>query len=241
MPDSFRPYCESFTNGVSAEIDKMPERFARAELAIGAAFTTVSQGVIAAGEAIGSALSAAVDKIVTFVSNNWENLIKYTLAWGVIIACTGFLYGFEDVSLPLTIGMAGGAGLGILVGIASVNSYDPEGKYTLWNILNNGIKSLDENGTRQIILSVAVTVLLAASVVFPYVMGSLFGLLIALQITVKTCTNQNLGRDPKKIISAHAKLQEEFTKLGTQFTAFKERMDALSEAIKSVEPKGENK
>lgn len=146
-------------------------------------------------EGAGSVIGHVSQKTVAFVKRNWRQIISYFFAWGTIIACTGLMYGFQAVSLPLTIGMGCGVAFGLITGILTVKVF-PSGRVTPWNLLNNGIGQLDPNGTRQIVLSVAVTVVLAASVVFPYVLGALFGIFIGIQIATKIGVNGDLGQDP---------------------------------------------
>ncbi len=202
---------------------KIPKNLGQIDQILGSTLGMVSYGLMP----VALALKSAGEKTARFAKDNWRQLIGYILAWAVIITCTGLLYGFQGVALPLTIGLGCGTAFGVIAGILSVKSYDTEGKYTLWNLLNQGIQGLDENGTRQIVSTVAVTVILAASVVFPHVMGAVFGLLIALQVTVKIATDQDLGRDPTKEKKSLETLQRDFVILQKSNLAFKDRLEVL--------------
>ncbi|MCH9625349.1 MAG: hypothetical protein S4CHLAM123_05200 [Chlamydiales bacterium] len=180
-----------------------------------------------------NAAKAAVQKTVTFIHQNWKQLLAYLLAWTVIVVGTGLLYGFEAVALPLTIGLAFGFGLGIMSGILMVETlkvYDPEntlnGQNTLWNLLNRGLESLDPNGTRLIMLSVAVTVILATAVVFPYATGGLLGVFIGNQIATKIGQDRDLGID---LYDTHQKSEV----FANQIEAFKK--EHFEQALKIAE------
>lgn len=137
-------------------------------------------------------------KTADFVKNNWHTILAYVFAWGVITVTVGLMYGFEAVAIPLTIGLFCGIAFGIVAGILAVNSFDKTGEHSPWNYLNKGIQQLDMYGTRQIVLAAVVSALLAASTVYPYLMGAVFGILIGYQIAIKAGSGQNLGRDPTK-------------------------------------------
>jgi hypothetical protein len=223
IPGSLYTCWNTFKNDVRVEVYKIPRNLGQIDQILGSTLGVVSYGLMP----VALALKTAGEKTARFVKDNWRQLIGYILAWAVIVTCTGLLYGFQGVALPLTIGLGCGIAFGIIAGILSVKSYDTNGKYTLWNLLNQGIQGLDENGTRQIVSTVAVTVILAASVVFPYVMGGLFGLLIALQMTVKIATDQDLGRDPTKEKQSLVKLQQDFAHLQTAYMELNGRFEVL--------------
>lgn len=223
IPESLYTCWDTLKKDVQTEIYKIPKNLGQIDQILGSSLGIVSYGLMP----VALALKSAGKKTARFVKDNWRQLIGYILAWAVIITCTGLLYGFEGVALPLTIGLGCGVAFGIIAGILAVKSYDTEGKYTLWNLLNQGIQGLDENGTRQIVSTVAVTVILAASVVFPYVMGALFGLFIALQMTVKIATDQDLGPDPIKEKQSLVRLQQEFADLQKINLEFQNRLEVL--------------
>ncbi len=224
IPGSINHCWESFRKDFTAEIKKIPSALGQADQVLDTALGVIAWGITPVVATLGSAFG----KTATFVKNNWRQLVGYLLTWGVIISCTGLLYGFKAVALPLTIGLGFGAAFGLIAGLLSVNSFDPEGKYTLWNILNQGIEGLDQNGTKQIVLAVAVTVLLAASVVFPYVMGAVFGLFIALQVAVKIGSGQNLGHDPEKEENQRDVLQRGIEEMKTKLAQLESLANNLS-------------
>lgn len=134
-------------------------------------------------------LRTEANRVANYIENEWWKVLLYAIAWGVIIGGYGGLYGFDAVAYPLAIGMAGGFGVGIISGILTVTLFDPKqeatGRNTLWDLLNLGLIGLDEYGTRQIIMTVAVSVLLAAATVFPYAVGGLMGAVIGNQFATK--------------------------------------------------------
>ncbi|MCH9628149.1 MAG: hypothetical protein S4CHLAM2_18040 [Chlamydiales bacterium] len=143
--------------------------------------------------------SSATAKTVRFVRENYVQIFAYILAWGVIVACSGTLYGFEAVALPLTIGFGCGLGVGGIIGILMTTAIDPRNKWrgynTGWDLINSGVEKLDPHGTRQIVLAISVTVLLAACVIFPYALGAVFGILVGNQVATKVGQGRNLGQE----------------------------------------------
>jgi hypothetical protein len=156
-----------------------------------------------------------VGKTATFIKNNWQRMTIYLGAWSVVIACAGGLYGFRAVALPLTIGMGGGIVIGCAAGLKMAK--DPNEIDSLWDRLNDAIEKIDPNGTRPIVLSIAVTVILSASVLFPYLMGGVIGVFIGNQAAVKAGSSRNLGPRPltpeKEIKNLRAQIDEMTAKL----------------------------
>ena len=191
----------------------------------------VGQATLKGITPIGTTIASATSKTALFIKRNWQQLLAYIFAWGFIVTCTGLMYGFEAVALPLTIGLGCGFGFGVITGILMVKVFDPDnkkfpGKNTLWDLLNLGIGKLDPNGTRQIVLAVAVTVMLAAAIVFPYVIGAVFGVFIGNQLATKAGHARDLGSDPLQ-----AKYEKEALKL---------KVRALSEQLKEIQSTLEN-
>jgi hypothetical protein len=120
-----------------------------------------------------------------FIVENWSTIIALGVAWGIIIAGIGAMHGFDAVALPFTIGIGVGCGFGLVTGYLTVTVLDPDNKRsrynTLWNLINEGIFQLEAHGTRMILLSIAVTVLLWAAVSLPKPIGFFCGLLIGNQ------------------------------------------------------------
>ncbi|HEY4832119.1 MAG TPA: hypothetical protein VIH61_06115, partial [Waddliaceae bacterium] len=180
---------------------------------------------------IKNTLVSAAEKIINFVKNNWQPLVAYLFAWGVIITCTGLMYGFEGVALPLTIGLGCGLLFGIITGILTVKvPFDETGQTTLWNLLNEGIERLDANATRPIVLAVAVTVALAAAVAFPYVMGAVFGIFIGNQLATKAGAGRDLGRNPESVKNERDSLKQKLETALEKVETMKNRMRRLEES-----------
>lgn len=131
---------------------------------------------------------ATDEGIVRFIKKNWSQLITYAIAWSVIVSGVGLIYGFQATAIPLMIGLGCGVAFGMLLGILTVSVWDRsnrwDGQNTIWNFLNEKLSSLD-NGTRAIVISVCVTVVLAVTVVFPYVAGGVLGIIIGNHLTTK--------------------------------------------------------
>lgn len=176
------------------------------------------------------------EKVAIFIKNNWQPLIAYLVAWGTIISCTGLMYGFQAVALPLSIGLGLGLAFGLIAGTLTV-CIRPSGELSLWNFLNHGIERLDPNGTRQIVLAVAVTVLLAAAVVFPYVIGAIIGIVVGHQVATKIGSGKNLGTDPEKIKASFKQkmdtMQQQIDKMQNEIISIKnnEEKEKLSQQI----------
>lgn len=168
---------------------------------IGLALGACGYGLNIAANAVKKNFATAASHVSRFAKNNWKQIAGYVLAWGIVITCSGALYGFQAVALPLTIGFGAGIGVGGILGILTTKIFDPEDKYrgknTAWDLLNIGIEQLDQNGTRQIVLAISVTVVLAASVIFPYALGGIFGLLVGNQVITKMGFDRDLGQDPR--------------------------------------------
>jgi hypothetical protein len=215
--------CSSFAKRHSAKIGRL---IVRMDNGLNRFLGIVAYGEDKALKEAASLARAAADKISLFVKNNWKPLLAYLVAWSVIIASSGLLYGFKAVALPLTIGLGAGLGFGLIVGILTAKAFGS--KETLWNRLNSVIERLDPNGTRQIVLAVGVSVLLAASVVFPYVLGGLFGMFIGNQLAVKVATEQNLGRSPKDKKNEKEALQKEALDMKWKIEELVKRLESLN-------------
>lgn len=166
-------------------------------------------------------------------TNNVKSLFFYIAAWGAIAVGFGLLHGFQATALPLTIGMAGGCALGIVVGIITVKSVpftednikriDPKeleekgiqphiDKYSLWGLTTIWLDSLDANGTKMIIQTVLVTVLMTFTPIFPVpagvLIGGICGNFIAIQIVYWQYLKDHKPL-PKEILNAKRKKEEE--------------------------------
>lgn len=172
-----------------------------------------------AGQAIAKTLapvSNTMAKVACYIRYNWVTILTYYLAWGVILGCTGLMYGFKAVSLPLSVGLTCGIGFGLISGTLTVlivrakthQKIHKDQLPSLWTYLNHWINGLDENGTRRIVLSVAVTVILAAAVVFPYVIGGLLGMIIGNHLATKIGLNVNLKGEQEHVSTQEELLSE---------------------------------
>ncbi|NGX61636.1 MAG: hypothetical protein K940chlam9_01123 [Chlamydiae bacterium] len=193
---------QSFSRGFDSAFDQV----GGAASYLGIAGHRVCSGIYSVAAPVGRGCKSAALKTARFVKENKYKLLASIVAWGVIVGCTGFLYGFQAVSLPLSIGIGSGILFGGLFGLLTVKVLDPQqeynGKNTLWDLINKGVRWLDQNGTKQIVLAVAVTVLLASSVVFPHALGAVFGLVIGNHIITKIGFGLPLGADPSEIRDA---------------------------------------
>ncbi len=229
-PAAYNAY-NSFINAAGREYVRLGVELHYIDLALGVGTGIVAYGMDVALAAVGNTLSSTISKTGRFIKENWKPLLGYLAAWGIIVACMGLMHGFEAVALPITIGLGCGIGAGIVSGILIYRAGDRVGKWALWHWINVFIEKLDTNGTRQIITAVAVSVLLTASAVYPYVMGAIFGILIGNQMTMKVATGRNLGRDPETIAKEKKEIVEELRKL-KQEVAQNKKDD--SEVVKSL-------
>lgn len=226
MP-TLKPVCDAiaagfqdFSNSCSAGRTDFGKEIAN----LGSAF--YAKALVPAGQNI----KTAAVKTALFVRHKWDALLAYLFAWGLIVTCTGLMYGFEAVALPLTIGLSGGLAAGIISGILTVKL---NSKFTLWQGLNSILNPLDSN-TRQVVFSVAVTVLLAAAVVFPYVIGAGFGILIGNQLAVQVghFDPENEAQPKIEIVEMDKSNTEELASLKTEVVQLKARLEALENRIK---------
>ncbi len=204
--------CCQFPN-LQPAVQKISESFAGIDTFCGQA-----AGLIAYGEEMvltpvwGATVSCAT-KTASFVKTHWRELVAYAFAWGIIITCTGLMYGFEAVALPLTIGITCGLFFGVLMGVIVVKVLDPSGTKTPWNFLNEMIEKLDANGTKQIVLAVAVTVILAAAVVFPYVIGAVLGFMVGFQFAAKAGADQPEKDTPQQESPEMKEIRDRYNKM----------------------------
>lgn len=173
--------------------------------------------------AVKGSIARAAGLTANFIQKNWKRILCYLVAWSVILICSGVLYGFQAVAFPLSIGFAIGCGLGGIMGILTTTVLDPENHHnginTAWGFLNSGIEKLNQNGTRQIVLSISVTVLLAAAVIFPYALGGVLGFVAGDQLATKIGFQQDLGHDSHDEATRTRRLeslQEQLSKLQEQ-------------------------
>lgn len=183
-----------------------------------------------------SPLKEGVETIVLFIKNNWKQIIAFVLAWAVIIAGMGLMYGFSNVAWPLATGLGFGMGFGIIMGIVVAKCVKPseewKNKCTLWALINSGFNMLDPNGTRMLVLSVAITVVLAASVVFPTSCGVILGFIVGNHLATTIALRGNLGNGGDKVNQARMDVsaaQQQLAILQGQFNALAQQIQALQQ------------
>lgn len=256
----------SFRDDVSQGIQEIPLQLAALDRTLGTFSGAGAVIIEKSGRAFGRIFKPAglqitsvclktINKTINFIRDSWKQLLAYIFAWGVVIACTGLMYGFHAVAFPFAIGMGCGFIFGGITGILTVTVFDDKKKKdfgienqvvsdvrnktvkinTLWDLLNHGIEQLDPNGTRQIFLAVAVTVILAASVVFPYVIGALFGIFIGNQLVTKAGQGRRLGKNPEKIKHQRENLKLAVTKLEGKVDDLKRRIDQCQTRVLTAE------
>lgn len=201
---------------------------------ISACFQSVTTACSQVAHGIGDGIKSSSDKTSKFIKNNWKSIIAYILAWNIVIVCSGLLYSFQAVAIPLSIGFGGGALLGGISGLLTTHVFDANGnwtgKNTAWDVINIAINHLDPNGTRPIVTSISVTVLLAAAVIYPYVIGALLGALVANQVITKIGFGRNLGPDPLDHRNKVATIQEQLAELQTRLMELEQQSVQLKES-----------
>ena len=211
-----------FLDDVSDVFSRIPRAAAYLDTRSGQLMGIVAYAADSVFSPIAETCQKSAEKTIGFIKDNWRQLVAYV--------STGLMYGFQTVALPLTIGFACGIAFGLITGILTVKVFDPKGKITLWNLLNQGIEKLDPNGTRQIVLAVAITVLLAASVVFPYVMGALLGIFVGNQLATKAGSSQNLGRDPDKDVIEKERLHHDIASMQQKTHDVRAKLEKIENA-----------
>lgn len=210
--------------GLAAGVMAMGKGVLIAEQKVGVLWAAAGSGCYMVSASAGKSMKAVTTRVQRFVRENWKTVMLYVFAWGVIVGFSGFLYGFKAVALPLTIGMGAGFVVGGLAGVLTTTIFDPldkyNGKNSAWDVINMGINKLDPNGTRQVVLGIAITVILAAAVIYPHALGAIFGVLVGNQLITKIGFNKNLG-------SARQREEDELATLRAQTEHLLRRIDAL--------------
>ncbi len=176
-----------------------------------------------------------------FIRDNWNNLLAGILASIIVLTSNGILYGFQAVALPLTIGLGIGSGVGGIIGVLTSKIFDPDrdhdGKTTAWDLLNNNlIERLDANGMRPVMLSISITVLLAASVIYPYALGGICGFLVGNQVVTKIGQGRDLGPNSKNIEIQLRNFKSQAIKIQEQIIKLQIKIDALQRAVSPTHP-----
>ncbi len=211
----------TFTTNLQSEAKKVEGDFVEA----GKCFVETGQYIKNGCVTAAGALKEAAHKTHTFVSKNKVKILMFLVAVGVITGGMGLMYGFKAVALQVTIGIGGGLCFGVIVGILSYHVLKTE--KSVWGHIKIGIDYLDEWGVRPFVIAVAVTVLLATSLKFPYVMGGVFGTVVGNDIIFKII-NPGDNRTARQLM---AESKERYRKL-------KEVMDELERKVSAQEAGG---
>lgn len=109
--------------------------------------------------------------------------------------------------------------------------------YTVWGLLNSAIEWLDHNGSRQIMMPIIVTVILAGAVAFPYVVGGVIAAIIANHVAAKIFSGMNLGRSPvqeKNIFQLEYELELAKTKISQLTTEQSQLIDKFISLLEEL-------
>ena len=152
--------------------------------------TNVKDGLVHTGNKL---IEGAVH-VYDFINNNKAKIFKFLIAWAVIISFVGMLYGFSATAEPLAIGLGCGAAFGALLGITTSlithkTSYNHgleknKDKNTLYAMMVYSLWEQDD-GTKALLTTVAVTVVFAAIAVFPLEVGVFMGVLVGNHVIVQ--------------------------------------------------------
>lgn len=154
-------------------------------------------------------MSRAAQHTKTYMRRNWIRLTAISVAWAVIILGTGILYGFQgDGSLlggleftakPLAIGFASGLGFGILTGIMTKLAYkyndNPEEGKTIAEVLQYDWLGRLGMTTQMLIITISISIALAAIPVIPVPMGVVFGTVVGNYLSTKFAFDADLTED----------------------------------------------
>ncbi|WP_348662893.1 hypothetical protein [Chlamydia vaughanii] len=141
------------------------------------------------------------EKISLFLRNNWKYILLYILAWALILAC------HHTMAATLTIWLGIGLGVGVIFGIFTATVLDRNNKYkntnSMWNLINYGLKQLDPNGTRQILLATIIASISSLIYAIPEAVGFTIGASIGNQISILTTYGLRL-RDDENYVADQA-------------------------------------
>lgn len=126
--------------------------------------------------------SSVARKTADYFSANMGNLFAIIVAWGGIILCTGFLFGFQAKAVPLAIGLGGGCALGPpMTGILLANRTAKgraEGTNSVMGLVKKGLAPLRGGFTIAILQALALYVAIAVIYAFPFIFGAVAGVLM---------------------------------------------------------------
>jgi len=188
----------------------------------GRMFTQVAHVTEDNAHSISSSFTKSTGRVGTYVSEHWETLVIYTVAWALIIVSSGILYGFKRTALPLTIGMSAGLGFGFVTALLTTKVFESNETAVSWFAK----KSLHvDPTTKQIGLTIMVAVYLAACIKFPHATGGITGAVIGNHLFTHFLKHQSkdavppLPRLPKPTPQNFAALQKEVAELRAMIEA----------------------
>lgn len=111
-----------------------------------------------------------------FFNLNKSSLLTYAVAWGLILCSIGMLHGYESTTIPFSIGMGAGMGLGLLGG--AICAYVFQIKNSVGGRITKRANNDLDFTTRNIALTVFVTIYLTATTRMPPGMGLITGALM---------------------------------------------------------------
>lgn len=220
---------------------------AASEASQGSTTLAISQGNVKAGDScccFCRPFARATINTALYIKENWGTILLLMSAWGIIIAGIGAMHGFKATALPLTLGLGCGFGFGILTGLLTVHVLDPRNDHhrmnTLWDLLNSGFYKLEANGTRPILLSVAIAVVLWAAGIIPTAMGVIVGTIMGGLITARIGYYgmdkpdpevEELTEDPKKRAELLKQMQANYEDQLRKLNALEQRFNKLATKI----------
>ncbi|MFN0065661.1 MAG: hypothetical protein ACKVOH_05425 [Chlamydiales bacterium] len=177
-----------------------------------------------------------------FEQKNWRSIVTYLVAWGIIIICSGALYGFQKTAFPFAIGMGFGATFGIMTGVVMVKAVlphvDPHDRWrdknTIWGFINTKSQKLDFT-TRTIALTICVSLFLMLATKYPHGLGGVAGAVIGNHIATKYGMGQNMGRSPGSLSDEQQLASQRIQTAGLQLDEIERRRLLLVEDARARE------
>ncbi|MCH9704091.1 MAG: hypothetical protein K0U13_04795 [Chlamydiae bacterium] len=169
-------------------------------------------------------MKSSAQKVKRFIVENRMNLITYAVAWGVILCSIGFLHGFNQTTVPFSIGMGAGIGLGLLGGGIAACVFHMKNSIG-GRMTSKANRHLDFT-TRSLALTVFVAVYLVAATRFPHAVGGVTGILIGEHLAIK-------GYWGKQMVAQARSMDDEITEMKARLQQLERRKkDAEAQAAK---------